>query len=61
MHALYREQAEALESGAETVNNLVHSFRLTNTQFDKKSFLTYLKVNSSALRQKRPDTRSRAT
>ncbi len=25
------------------VNNIVHSFRLQSTSFDKKSFLTYLK------------------
>jgi len=27
----------------ETVNNIVFSFRLNETQFDKKSYLTYLK------------------
>ncbi len=26
------------------VNNVVHSFRLEATSFDKKSYLTYLKV-----------------
>lgn len=34
---------EDLEEGVETVNNVVYSFRLQNTQFDKKSFLTYIK------------------
>lgn len=34
---------EDLEDGAETVNNVVYSFRLQQTQFDKKSFLTYIK------------------
>ena len=34
----------ALEEGAETVNNVVYSFRLQQTSFDKKSYLTYLKV-----------------
>jgi hypothetical protein len=38
------EQEEATEDGAKTVNNVVHSFRLQTTAFDKKSFLTYLKV-----------------
>jgi Translationally controlled tumour protein len=33
-----------MEDGAKTVNNVVHSFRLQQTSFDKKSFLTYLKV-----------------
>ena len=37
------EQEEALENGGSTVNNVVHSFRLTPTSFDKKSYLTYLK------------------
>ncbi|KAK6197940.1 translationally controlled tumor protein [Scheffersomyces amazonensis] len=34
---------EDLEDGAETVNNVVYSFRLQQTSFDKKSFLTYIK------------------
>lgn len=38
------EQQEALEDGAEIVNNVVHSFRLQPTSFDKKSYMTYLKV-----------------
>ena len=33
-----------MEEGAKTVNNVVHSFRLQSTVFDKKSYLTYLKV-----------------
>ncbi|KAJ7068311.1 Mss4-like protein [Mycena amicta] len=37
------EAEEATEDGAATVNNVVHSFRLQSTTFDKKSFLTYLK------------------
>lgn len=35
--------ADDLEEGVETVNNVVHSFRLQLTAFDKKSFLTYIK------------------
>jgi hypothetical protein len=38
------EQQEALEDGAKTVNNVVHSFRLQQTSFDKKSYLVHLKV-----------------
>lgn len=38
------DQEEALEEGAAQVNNVVYSFRLQSTQFDKKSYLTYLKV-----------------
>jgi len=33
-----------VEDGAIMVNNVVHSFRLQSTAFDKKSYLTYLKV-----------------
>jgi hypothetical protein len=38
------DQEEALEDGAEQVNNVVHSFRLQPSSFDKSSFLKYLKV-----------------
>lgn len=34
---------EELEDGTEMVNNIVHTFRLQQTAFDKKSFLTYIK------------------
>ncbi|KAG8928914.1 hypothetical protein FRC03_007622 [Tulasnella sp. 419] len=53
------EQEEALESGAQQVNNVVHSFRLQSTTFDKKSFLTYLKGYMKAvetyLKENNPD------
>lgn len=39
------EGEEALEEGVIQVNNVVHSFQLQSTAFDKKSYLTYLKVN----------------
>ena len=46
------EQEEALqEEGATTVNNVVHSFRLQSTQFDKKSYLTFLKVSAHHQRE----------
>lgn len=38
------EGDDALEDGVETVNNLVYSFRLQSTSFDKKMYLTYIKV-----------------
>ena len=41
------EQSEALEDGAVQVNNVVHSFRLQSTTFDKKSYLSYLKVRKA--------------
>jgi len=34
---------EELEDGVEIVNNVVASFSLTPTSFDKKGYLTYLK------------------
>ncbi|CUM46089.1 Translationally-controlled tumor protein-like protein [Debaryomyces fabryi] len=37
------EGGEDLEDGSETVNNVVYSFRLQQTSFDKKSFMTYMK------------------
>jgi len=42
-NASAEEAEEALEDGAAQVNNVIHSFRLQSTQFDKKSYLTYLK------------------
>ncbi|TCD69676.1 hypothetical protein EIP91_006693 [Steccherinum ochraceum] len=41
---------EALEEGATQVNNIVHSFRLQSTSFDKKSYLTYLKGYMKAVK-----------
>ena len=32
-----------MEDQAIRVNNIIHSFRLQSTQFDKKSYLAYLK------------------
>ncbi|KAJ1645983.1 hypothetical protein J3B02_002538 [Coemansia erecta] len=37
------EADEVLDDSAETVNNVVYSFRLSQTQFDKKSYMTYIK------------------
>lgn len=34
---------EELEDGVETVNNVIASFQLSPTSFDKKGYLTYLK------------------
>lgn len=38
------EAQDALDNGASQVINIVHSFRLQQTQFDKKSYLSHLKV-----------------
>ncbi|KAI4526561.1 translationally controlled tumor-associated [Schizophyllum commune Tattone D] len=50
------EQDEAIENGAQQVNNVVHSFRLQSTQFDKKSYLTYLKGYMKAVKAKLAET-----
>jgi len=42
-NASAEEAEEALEDTAVKVNNVVHSFRLQSTSFDRKSYLTYLK------------------
>ncbi|KAF9534283.1 putative translationally-controlled tumor protein [Crepidotus variabilis] len=44
------EGGEELEDGAKTVNNLVHSGKLQQTTFDKKSYLTYLKGYMKAVK-----------
>ncbi|KAM0751593.1 translationally controlled tumor-associated [Meredithblackwellia eburnea MCA 4105] len=51
-NASAEEAAEELEAGEERVNNVVHSFRLVSTSFDKKSFLTYLKGYMKAIKGK---------
>ncbi|THH15491.1 hypothetical protein EW146_g4994 [Bondarzewia mesenterica] len=50
------EQDEALEEGATQINNVVHSFRLSSTSFDKKSYLTYLKGYMKAVKAKLAET-----
>ena len=44
------EADEGVEDGAITINNVVHSFRLQSTSFDKKSYLTYLKGYMKAVK-----------
>ncbi|KAG9021091.1 hypothetical protein FS837_007586, partial [Tulasnella sp. UAMH 9824] len=46
------EVEEALEDGAQQVNNVVHSFRLQSTGFDKKGYLTHLKQYMKAVEAK---------
>jgi len=50
------EADEGVEEGAKTVNNVVHSFRLQSTPFDKKTFLTYLKGYMKAVKTKLQET-----
>ncbi|KAI0832415.1 translationally controlled tumor-associated [Trametes gibbosa] len=51
------DQEESMEEGATTVNNVVYSFRLQSTQFDKKSYLTYLKGYMKAVKQHLQETK----
>ncbi|KAG9229728.1 translationally controlled tumor protein [Amylocarpus encephaloides] len=55
-NASAEEADEGTEDGAVQVNNVVNSFRLTSTSFDKKSYLThlkgYMKKVKEALREK---------
>ncbi|KAI9251891.1 translationally controlled tumor protein [Phascolomyces articulosus] len=43
---------EGVDESAQTVNNVIHSFRLTETSFDKKSYMTYIKGYMKALKAK---------
>lgn len=45
-----------LDEGAEIVNNVVYSFRLQQTAFDKKSFLTYIKGYMKTIKKKLEET-----
>lgn len=42
-NASAEEATEELEDGMIQVNNIAYSMRLVETQFDKKSFMTYIK------------------
>jgi len=54
------EQEEALADGAEQVNNVVHSFRLQSTTFDKKAYTTYIKGYMKAVKAKLAESRVQA-
>ncbi|KLU82045.1 translationally controlled tumor protein [Magnaporthiopsis poae ATCC 64411] len=51
-NASAEEADEALEDGPTKVNNVIHSFRLQSTSFDKKSYLTYLKGYLKSVKEK---------
>lgn len=42
-NASAEEADEGIDDSAEKVNNIIHSFRLQPTSFDKASYLSYLK------------------
>ncbi|CAO3660149.1 unnamed protein product [Rhizopus stolonifer] len=47
---------EDVENSAQTVNNVVYSFRLASTQFDKKTYMSYIKGYMKALKLKLAET-----
>jgi tRNA A37 threonylcarbamoyladenosine synthetase subunit TsaC/SUA5/YrdC len=47
------EQEEALDDTKQTVIDVVHSFRLNETSFDKKSYLSHLKSKTTYLAKTR--------
>jgi hypothetical protein len=49
-NASAEEADEGVEDAAVKVNNIVHSFRLQSTSFDKKSYLAYLKGYMKAVK-----------
>ncbi|KDE05825.1 translationally-controlled tumor protein [Microbotryum lychnidis-dioicae p1A1 Lamole] len=49
-NASAEEAEEDLQEGDSQVNNIVNSFRLTATSFDKKSYMTYLKGYMKAIK-----------
>jgi len=56
-NASAEETEEALEDGAKTVNNIIHTFRLEPTTFDKKSYLLYLKGYMKTVKAKLAETK----
>ena len=55
-NASAEEADEGVEDTEVKVNNIVHSFRLQSTSFDKKSYLTYLKGYMKAVKKHLVDT-----
>ncbi|KAJ1725449.1 hypothetical protein LPJ53_000379 [Coemansia erecta] len=51
-NASAEEADEGTLDAAETVNNVVYSFRLASTNFDKKSYMTYIKGYMKDLEKK---------
>ncbi|SAM06270.1 hypothetical protein [Absidia glauca] len=47
---------EDVESTSQTVNNIIYSFRLTETSFDKKSYMAYIKGYMKAIKNKLQET-----
>jgi len=51
------EQDETLDDNAITINNVAHSFRLQQTSYDKKSYLSHLKGYMKAVKASLPADR----
>ncbi|KAJ2657780.1 hypothetical protein IW148_005006 [Coemansia sp. RSA 1199] len=51
------EAEEQLEDGSVTVNNVVYAGRLQSTQFDKKSYMIYIKGYMKAIKAKLQETK----
>ena len=51
-NASAEEAEEGVDDAAVKVNNIVHSFRLQSTTFDKKSYLAYLKGYMKSVKAK---------
>jgi len=54
-NASAEEAEEGVEDAEIKVNNIVHSFRLQSTSFDKKGYLAYLKGYMKAIKAKLQD------
>ncbi|KAI9504061.1 hypothetical protein GGI25_001386 [Coemansia spiralis] len=50
------EAEEGVDNTENTVNNVVHAGRLQQTQFDKKTYMTYIKGYMKALAEKLAET-----
>ncbi|KAI0887202.1 translationally-controlled tumor protein [Annulohypoxylon maeteangense] len=55
-NASAEEADDGLEDSAQKVNNIIHSFRLQPTSFDKSSYLSYLKGYMKRLAKHLKDT-----
>ncbi|KAJ2533470.1 hypothetical protein IWW43_002726 [Coemansia sp. RSA 1935] len=51
------EAEEQLDDSSETVNDVVHAGRLQETQFDKKSYMIYIKGYMKAIKAKLQETK----
>lgn len=55
-NASAEEADEGTDDQAQRVNNIIHSFQLQSTSFDKKSFLAYLKGYMKSIKAKLEET-----